>query len=280
MKNIWFILQEILHKGLGPLKARMKRRTEFMNDTSWERACLANDYGAGELRRNEQWYAWTALGVGCVLFLNVVFVPVWTGMLNERSAIEDKRAVVIACPGGLIWEHSFIRVPPSGPVYKYGTRQKSPDIIMPIPVPEKELVLRGFEKDRINQIITLTEATVDPLANVPFVDSQEQEKTAHNVEPGIGCTFYVDQEPVPVNLKEIARKIPYPSHLRGDGGPIMLRILIDKKGLYVKHIPIGNNYHPELLAAVETQIDQLKFVPAIQSGQLISCWVTVPFRFR
>ena len=99
--------------------------------------------------------------------------------------------------------------------------------------------------------------------------------------PAPGDFVVVEEEPQPVNIGDIKKLIGYPTIARDAGieGKVILRILVDKKGKYTKHLVI-NQSHPVLTAAVEKHISKLKFTPAVQGGRPIKFWVNIPFNFE
>lgn len=99
-------------------------------------------------------------------------------------------------------------------------------------------------------------------------------------EPGIEDFIFVSQNPEPINMDEVKKLIVMPELAVNIGleGEVLVRILIDKEGLYRRHKVI-KKVHPLLAEAVEKQIHKLKFIPAIQGDQAIMFWVNVPFRF-
>ena len=100
-------------------------------------------------------------------------------------------------------------------------------------------------------------------------------------EPDISTIIFVEEEPQPVNMADIQKEVGYPEPavLSRIEGMVVLRILVDEKGKYVKHRVI-NEGHPLLAKAVETHIHKLSFTPAIQANRPIKFWVNVPFRFK
>ncbi len=91
----------------------------------------------------------------------------------------------------------------------------------------------------------------------------------------------VDKEPVPLNLAEVNKMIGYPPEAVASKieGNVIARILVDEKGNYMKHI-IMIDPHPILTNAVESKISNLKFKPAMQFGNPIKLWHTIPFNFK
>lgn len=89
-----------------------------------------------------------------------------------------------------------------------------------------------------------------------------------------------EEEPEPVNIKDVTKLIGYPQIAQEAGiqGRVLLRVLVDKNGQYRKHL-ITNTVHPILSEAVEKHISKLMFTPAIQGGRPIKFWVNIPFSF-
>jgi|GEM_PF-2348920 len=100
-------------------------------------------------------------------------------------------------------------------------------------------------------------------------------------EPNINSLQFVDEEPKPINMAEVAQAIGYPEEAikKGINGMVVVRILVDKEGNYVKH-KIIKSPNPIFDKPVDKHVKDLKFTPAIQKGQKVSFWVNVPFRFQ
>lgn len=100
-------------------------------------------------------------------------------------------------------------------------------------------------------------------------------------EPSPNDFVFVEEEPQPINMNEVAKEIGYPQVLKDAAieGNVVIRVLVDEFGKYQKHIVI-NKIHPALSAEVEKHIAKLKFTPAIQGGKAIKFWVNIPFNFK
>ena len=98
--------------------------------------------------------------------------------------------------------------------------------------------------------------------------------------PGINEFVFVEEQPKPINMAEISKAIGYPQAAKDAGimGNVVIRVLVNEKGAYVRHKVI-NSVHPLLDKAVEKQLAKLQFTPAIQGGKPIKFWVNIPFRF-
>ncbi len=92
---------------------------------------------------------------------------------------------------------------------------------------------------------------------------------------------FVSTEPIPLNLPEVSQQIKYPlgARLQDIEGKVVMRVLVDEQGNYVRHIVI-EEAHPLLAAAVKRKIHLLKFEPAMQGSKPIKFWVNMPFNFN
>lgn len=97
---------------------------------------------------------------------------------------------------------------------------------------------------------------------------------ADPVEPSDGSV------PVPLNLDAIKRAIGYPEEARerGISGEIIVRVLVDELGKYQDHEIIQPG-HETLQAAVEANVTELTFSPAVINGANTASWVNIPFKF-
>ena len=94
------------------------------------------------------------------------------------------------------------------------------------------------------------------------------------------CCFNV-KAPKCLNLTEIQNKLVLPQDAikMNLSGTIVVRMLIDEEGCYVKHFR-PNTGHPIFIKAVEKYLPEFRFEPANQNGKLIKFWVNVPFSFH
>ena len=100
-------------------------------------------------------------------------------------------------------------------------------------------------------------------------------------EPLFNAIVQVDQEPKPLNMQDVQRKIGYPQIARDAGieGNVVVRILVDEEGKYVRHLVL-NGVHPVLEQSVSAQLPKLTFSPAIKEGEPVKFWVNLPFAFK
>ena len=90
----------------------------------------------------------------------------------------------------------------------------------------------------------------------------------------------VDQPPKPLNLADIHQAIVFPEEVKesGEPGKVMIKVLVGKDGRYERHELIDAT-NEAMAQAVEAQIRDLTFEPAMKDGEAVKFWVTIPFRF-
>ncbi|MCS7189490.1 MAG: energy transducer TonB [Bacteroidia bacterium] len=91
----------------------------------------------------------------------------------------------------------------------------------------------------------------------------------------------VTEEPQPLNLEEIKSLIQYPPLAKEAGiqGKVVVRILVDEEGKYLRHLVI-NSPHKFLTEAVEKELPNIRFSPARLDTIPVKYWVTIPFNFK
>jgi TonB family protein len=100
-------------------------------------------------------------------------------------------------------------------------------------------------------------------------------------EPDINIFIPVDFAPEPVNMREVKTAIGYPQAAIDSNisGVVVVRVLVDEAGKYVKHKVIKSP--DEILSeAVENKIGNLTFSPAMVGEKAVKYWVNVPFHFK
>ncbi len=162
---------------------------------------------------------------------------------------------------------------------------------IPEPAPEEEL--DPEEEQTIAEQEELKEAPVIGLEdkegddNVGFIDGDiggdgdDIPEVVVDKEPDVNAFIVVEEEPKPVNMGDIKNAVGYPQMARDAGieGNVVVRVLVDRKGNYTRHVVL-NGVHPVLEKAVENQLPNLRFTPAIQGGKPIQFWVNIPFSFK
>jgi len=104
---------------------------------------------------------------------------------------------------------------------------------------------------------------------------------AQDAEPSPDEFIDVEKEATALNMDEIKGKLQYPKKCRmmNIEGKVMVRALIGQDGLIVKHI-IRESPHDLMTQEVERVLYSLRFSPAVQNGEPVLLWVTLPFDFK
>jgi periplasmic protein TonB len=92
--------------------------------------------------------------------------------------------------------------------------------------------------------------------------------------------FEVDKAPVAVNLGQVQGSMRYPEIARSSGieGKVTVKVLVGPDGSVVS---VGGFSGPDVFREeVSSKVMNLQFTPALQQGQPVRCWVSVPFNFK
>ncbi len=99
-------------------------------------------------------------------------------------------------------------------------------------------------------------------------------------EPALDDVRSYDLEAKPLNQADLAQRIGYPAAAKAAGqqGRIILRVLVDAHGRYVNHV-LKRTAGRLLLEAVEAEVANLLFSPAMIGKKPTKAWVEVAFDF-
>lgn len=94
--------------------------------------------------------------------------------------------------------------------------------------------------------------------------------------------IYVGQQPVPLNMTDVKKKIKYPWLMRDAGiqGKVVVKVLVDKEG-YTVACMVLKTPHRLFCSEVLQYIHELRFTPAKDGdGFPVKVWVAIPFDFK
>jgi protein TonB len=94
--------------------------------------------------------------------------------------------------------------------------------------------------------------------------------------------FEVDKAPVCVNLSQVQGSMRYPEIARSTGieGRITVKVLVGPDGSVVSVGGVSGQNAEVFRDEVSSKVMSLQFTPALQQGQPVRCWVSVPFNFK
>jgi periplasmic protein TonB len=255
----------------------------------------SKEYGAYQMRQRYNRVLTRATLIACLLFISITGLPKMIKWVMPAEIVvadpEEKIIEFDATPVDIPPKpEDEVKVPePAAPEPPVTTRA----FLVPTPTPD-ELVA---DSTTIASVVDLDTAAIglvdhdgegsDPFASIgegkpcPTCPDGDGTQVLPD-EPEVKPTDFIllEKEPQAVNLDELKKVIGYPP-LAKEGeiqGKVVLRVMVDKNGDYVKHIVLDNP-HPILTRAVESKISMLKMTPGIQAGKPIKVWVTLPFKF-
>lgn len=123
---------------------------------------------------------------------------------------------------------------------------------------------------------------VDPNAHVGKIEEKKVEEKVEKKEEKkkeVFQQFEVEKAPVAVNLGAVKSSMRYPEIARQSGieGRVVAKVLVGTDGSVIK---VGGISGPEVFHdEVADKVMNLSFSPAMQGGQTVKCWVSVPFSF-
>jgi len=166
----------------------------------------------------------------------------------------------------------------TGPVARAGT---------PIGVPDAQITADMKEFATMDVMSRASSVGGDGVdvggfsSNIDLGDKREVKIETKEEEPAPDEFVAVEKEPG-VDLAKLQKSIVYPDLARRAGveGRVIVRVLVGPDGRARKYF-IESSDH-ELLN--QSALDAIKnygmFTPAIQNGQAIICWVSIPITFR
>lgn len=110
-------------------------------------------------------------------------------------------------------------------------------------------------------------------------DKEKKEEKKEKKETKTFQQFEVDKPPVAVNLASVKGSMRYPEIAKSSGieGKVTVKVLVGPDGSVVQ---IGGFSGPDVFRdEVSNKVMNLQFTPALQQGQPVRCWVSVPFSF-
>jgi protein TonB len=247
------------------------------------------EYGAYLLRKLMPRNTFQAFIYSAVAVLLILLIPILMDLFAAAVAVQEdvNTEIVLEEPPPLNEEEAPPppeEVEPPPPPQREQVQYVPPQVVEAEEAPQDVQIVN---LDTVRADLGTTNVQGDENAPPEVLDvadigtgTQPQEVRAPPADPE--DTFVMlDEQPTPVNMDAIKAAIQYPQIAKDNGiqGKVIMRVLIDEQGGYVKH-KVLRSPHPWLTQEVERHINRLKFTPAIQGGRAIRTWVTVPFDFR
>lgn len=245
-------------------------------------------YGAPELKKLYQKYVTRGLMVAVIL-ITVLSVSslayiLWAKDKEARDKDALTREITLA---DLDVPPPIDEIPPEIPKE---VALKDLSALAPEPVAKKliieEVKLKSQKELEEVKLPVASTGTDDPSkVNPDFSGKVEEKKVEEKVEKkeekkkDVFQQFEVEKAPVAVNLGSVKGSMRYPEIARQSGieGRVVAKVLVGTNGSVLK---VGGISGPEVFRdEVSDKVMNLQFTPALQSGQPVKCWVSVPFSF-
>lgn len=152
---------------------------------------------------------------------------------------------------------------------------------------KEEVKLKSQQELEEVKLPVASEGTDDPnkVTATEFTGKVVEKKVEEKVEKkeekkkDVFQQFEVEKAPVAVNLGSVKGSMRYPEIARQSGieGRVVAKVLVGTDGSVIK---VGGLSGPEVFRdEVSDKVMNLQFTPALQGGQPVKCWVSVPFSF-
>ena len=224
--------------------------------------------------------------------------------MKEDVSEKEKVLRTHICKG---WKKFELPKPPHSDKLRSGKIEKPSKVffMIPKPAPKEEIIYSGKGKDDRNSVEELHEYTnpysapdtitpisknydlswsgLDTTTFYPRYQFYEDDEIAECVceeeYPEPDTFIFVEAEPIPINMDEVGNCVIKEIPSWCFEGKFAFRVLVDKRGNYVRHFSILKG-HPVFEQAIENCLPSLKFSPAIQGGKPIPFWINIPFNIK
>lgn len=245
-------------------------------------------YGAAELKAFIRRH--TIRGVLITISLLILFFVIFT--ITNKIQEAANKAPKIAPITKLTLENlppptdamEDVPPPPTQQIINTGPAARAG---VPVPVPAAQITPDMKDFATVSEIARASSVGGDGVdlggfaSNVNF-DAQAPVKVeVKEKEPEPDEFIAVEKEPS-VDLAKLQGLVVYPELARKAGveGTVIIRVLVDKSGKATRTL-IEYTDNKMLDQAAEDAIKKYGyFPPAIQNGQPIACWVSIPIRFK
>ncbi len=254
-------------------------------------------YGAPELKRIYKKYASRGLILAVVIHIFLISayaVSIYIEKLQEERQLQIKRDIELKDIQTQEQESQEEDAPPPPDVQvQQPEALKDLAALTPEPVAKEKADLETIKKveetEKIKAFVSSEGSeNVDPNKETGKLQvdvkktEEKQEKEEKKEKKEVTKTyqqFEVDKAPVAVNLSQVRSSMRYPEIARSSGieGKVTVKVLVGPDGSVVS---VGGFSGPDVFRdEVSSKVMNLQFTPALQQGQPVRCWVSVPFSF-
>lgn len=249
-------------------------------------------YGQPELKKFYQKYIAIGLSEAIILHLLIIGIFILVNFLNNRNTDQEtNKTIRVITTVDLNTSPTIKEIPE---IEEMAVALKDLAALAPEPVAKKfvtEEVKLKSQKELEKVILPVASTGTDDPSKVNpdavFSGKIQEKKVEQKIEKKEEKKkvtdyreFEVERAPVAVNLQQVKTLMIYPeiAKLSGIEGRVVAKVLVDRDGSIVRVADLSgpNVFYDE----VREKIMTLQFTPALQNGQPVRCWVSVPFSFK
>jgi protein TonB len=254
------------------------------------------EYGAYVLRKSSRRSTLLALLLGTLLLGVLIGAPLLADWISKQGIGEDialkEAEATLTEPPPLNEEEKLpeqINEPPPPPPKRSEVQFIPPEVVRHEEAPPDQTIVEVQKLDTMKADIgeKNVKGSDDAPPDISIVESKGTGTKPVEIapppekDPDPTEFIQVEQQPAPVNLDDIKKKLDYPAMCKEAGiqGKVFIRILVNKEGIPEKHI-VQKTPHPLLAEECLKHLYNLRFKPGIQAGKPIKVWVSIPFDFK
>ncbi len=253
-------------------------------------------YGAPELKKNFKKFASRGLMFAIIIHVFLIgtyVVTLYIEQVQLERQLQIKRDIELKDIQTQDAANEEENTPPPPDLeVKQPDALKDMSALTPEPVAKEKADLETIKKveetEKIKAFVSSEGSeNVDPnketgKLQVDLKKTEDKEKKEEKKEKKENKTFQqfeVDKPPVAVNLASVKGSMRYPEIAKSSGieGKVTVKVLVGPDGSVIQ---VGGFNGPDVFRdEVSNKVMNLQFTPALQQGQPVRCWVSVPFSF-
>lgn len=247
---------------------------------------LPSLYGAAELKFFIRKNTYRGAIYALIILLLFLLFNIIQGQV-ERAALDVKVAPIV--------KMSIEDLPP--PDADQADLPPPPEVVIntgpaaragnPIPVPDAQIAPDMKEFATIDVADRASSQGGDGIdaggfaGNIDWNKTETKVETLKEKEPDPDDFIAVEKDPV-IDIKKLQGLVIYPEMAKKAGieGTVYVRALVDKNGKISKAIIESSDNKALDPAAIKAMMDYGYATPAVNGGQPVTCWITVPIKFQ
>ncbi|HRP01721.1 MAG TPA: energy transducer TonB [Candidatus Kapabacteria bacterium] len=244
-------------------------------------------YGASELKELIRKYTVRGFIMTVALTLLLLLLYVGIQMRNESAKTAPKLAPIVKVTLDQLPSADAAEVAPPPPPQEIISTGPAARAGTPIGVPDAQITADMKDFATIDVMSRASSVGGDGVdlggfsSNINIGEKREIKIEHKEAEPAPDDFIPVEKEPG-VDLGKLQKSIVYPDLARRANveGRVVVRVLVGSDGRARKYFIESSDHELLNQAALDAIKNYGLFTPAIQNGNAITCWVSIPITFR